>query len=570
MTSERRGGVGRMAKFALRRAAVKAVSGLIAPFRWLSFSPFGGRIERILIAPQDLRTSDPTAAGDIYSGYFAFAGKILATEGQSPFTAFPPSRAWAETLNGFGWLRDIRAADTALSRANSRTLVDDWIKTNGRPNSSEAWLQSVVSRRLISWISHSPVILDGADRAFYRRFMMSIRRQAAYLWKESRTFGIEAGRLEAAIALTAVALCTNLGMGRKRRIVKHLIKQLQKEILSDGGHISRNPQVLIDLLADLLPLKHCFPSNEFPPPPELLNAIDRMMPMVRLFRHDDGTVALFNGMSTTPPDTIATLLAYQDARAGTAETAGPSGYRRLHGEDTILIIDVGGPPPEAFSLAAHAGCLSFELSDRGEKIISNCGAPPEGRDTHRALARATAAHSTLVIDDTSTCHFAPIDQDRWPTGGPVLEGPRTVTALRESDEASEKITASHDAYAREFGVIHRRSLTLGRDGGWLIGEDMLEPASKRHPIKKKPITLRFHLHPSIRVNAQEPEIVKLELPSGAVWTFSCEKPVSVEESILFASQDGMRRMTQLVIADTSDVGRIKWSLVREGGAVAAR
>jgi uncharacterized heparinase superfamily protein len=152
----------------------------------------------------------------------------------------------------------------------------------------------------------------------------------------------------------------------------------------------------------------------------------------------------------------------------------------------------------------------------------------------------------------------------------VLEGPRIVTALRESDEASEKITASHDAYAREFGVIHRRSLTLGQDGGWLIGEDTLEPASKRRPLKKKPITLRFHLHPSIRVMVHEPEIVKLELPSGALWTFSCEKPVNVEESILFASQDGMRRMTQLVIADTSDVGRIKWSLVREGGAVAAR
>lgn len=570
MTGERRGSVGRMAKFALRRAAIKAVSGLIAPFRLFSLSPFRGRIERILIAPQDLRTSDPTAAGDIYSGYFAFAGKILATEGQSPFTAIPPSRAWAETLNGFGWLRDIRAADTALSRANARTLVDDWIKTHGRPNASEAWTRAVIARRLISWISHSPVILDGADRAFYRRFMMSIRRQAAYLWKKSRSIGQEAGRLESAIALTAVALCTNLGLGRKRRVVKHLIKQLQKEILSDGGHISRNPQALIDLLADLLPLKHCFPSNEFPPPPELLNAIDRMMPMLRLFRHDDGTVALFNGMSTTPPDTIATLLAYQDARAGTAETAGPSGYRRMHGEDTILIMDVGRPPPEAFSLAAHAGCLSFELSDRGEKIISNCGAPPEGRDTHRALARATAAHSTLVIDDTSSCHFAPVDDDRWPAGGPVLEGPRKVTALRESDEASEKITATHDAYVREFGVIHRRSLTLGRDGGWLIGEDGLEAVSKRKAIKNKSIALRFHLHPSVRVDIQEPEIVKLQLPSGAIWTFSCEKPVTVEESILFASQDGLRRMTQLVIAETTNVGRIKWSLVREGGSTTAR
>lgn len=119
-------------------------------------------------------------------------------------------------------------------------------------------------------------------------------------------------------------------------------------------------------------------------------------------------------------------------------------------------------------------------------------------------------------------------------------------------------------------MIHRRSLTLGRDGGWLIGEDALESVSKRTAIKKKPIALRFHLHPSIRVDVREPEIVKLQLPSGTVWTFSCELPVMVEDSILFASQDGLRRMSQLVIADSTDMGRIKWSLVREGGSTNGR
>ena len=250
MTGERRGSVGRMARFALRRATVKALSSLFYPVSLLIPSPFGGRIERILIAPQDLRTSDPTAAGDIYSGYFAFAGKVLATEGQSPFLVTPPSRAWSETLHGFGWLRDIRAADTALSRANARTLVDDWIKIAGRPNGTSAWALPVVARRLMSWISHSPLILDGADRAFYRRFMLSIRRQARFLWRQSRRFDETSHRLDSAMALTAVALCTNLSLSRKRRVVNHLNRQLQKEILADGGHISRNPQALIDLLAD--------------------------------------------------------------------------------------------------------------------------------------------------------------------------------------------------------------------------------------------------------------------------------------------------------------------------------
>src|SRR5580692_402937 len=53
------------------------------------------RPERLLIAPQDIRTSDPTLAADIYAGYFAFGGKIVNAHGRSPFELEPGSAAWA-------------------------------------------------------------------------------------------------------------------------------------------------------------------------------------------------------------------------------------------------------------------------------------------------------------------------------------------------------------------------------------------------------------------------------------------------------------------------------------------
>ena len=73
-----------------------------------------------------------------------------------------------------------------------------------------------------------------------------------------------------------------------------------RQILPDGGHISRNPGALIELLVDLLPLRTAFTARNIAPPPALLNAIDRMMPMLRFFRHGDGNFALFNGMGPTP------------------------------------------------------------------------------------------------------------------------------------------------------------------------------------------------------------------------------------------------------------------------------
>src|SRR3712207_4263138 len=83
--------------------------------------------ERLLLAPQDLRTSDPTVASDIYAGLFVFAGRAVTTAGRSPFEFTPPSQAWGEALYGFGWLRHLRAAGTALARANARALLTEFM-----------------------------------------------------------------------------------------------------------------------------------------------------------------------------------------------------------------------------------------------------------------------------------------------------------------------------------------------------------------------------------------------------------------------------------------------------------
>jgi hypothetical protein len=86
-----------------------------------------GRADRLIIAPHDLRTADATRAAEIYAGRFVFAGKIVNCHGRSIFDLEPPSEDWEVALLGFGWLRHLRAADTALTRANARALVEDWI-----------------------------------------------------------------------------------------------------------------------------------------------------------------------------------------------------------------------------------------------------------------------------------------------------------------------------------------------------------------------------------------------------------------------------------------------------------
>ena len=120
--------MGRFARSVLARASGSSVA--------LS-KLWPGRTDRLIIAPHDLRTADATRAAEIYAGRFVFAGKIVTCHGRSIFDLEPPSEDWEVALLGFGWLRHLRAADTALTRANARALVDDWIsnptQASGRP-----------------------------------------------------------------------------------------------------------------------------------------------------------------------------------------------------------------------------------------------------------------------------------------------------------------------------------------------------------------------------------------------------------------------------------------------------
>src|SRR6266849_2405001 len=138
------------------------------------------KIDRLVISPQDLRTADATRASEIYAGRFVFAGKVVTCDARSPFEIAPPSEDWAVSLLGFGWLRHLRAADSGITRANARALVDEWISVN-RANDPVAWRPDVVARRIISWLSQAPLVLDEPDARFYRRFLRSLTRQVRHL-----------------------------------------------------------------------------------------------------------------------------------------------------------------------------------------------------------------------------------------------------------------------------------------------------------------------------------------------------------------------------------------------------
>jgi uncharacterized heparinase superfamily protein len=522
----------------------------------------------LLVTPQDLRTSDPTTAADIYGGRFVFAGRALTTGGRSPFDFAPPSPEWGAALYGFGWLRHLRAADDALARANARALVQDYVE--GRGERAAARAVPVTARRLISFLAQSPVVLEGADHAFYRRYLKAIAAQVRDLERAARAGLAPQPRLQAAVALAYAGLCCE-GLGRTlRRATRLLARELDRQVGADGGHLSRDPHFLAELLLDLLPLRQIFLSRDLEPPPALTRAIDRALPYLRFLRHGDGSLSHFNGAGASAADHLATLLVYDPSVGRAPEPGLRGGYARLAAGPTVLVLDAGGPPPLIHSARAGAGTLSFELTSGAQRVVVNCGLPRSGAEARRA-ARLTAAHSTATVADTSSSRL--LDERGWwgeralarwlaARIGPVLlRGPRQVE-VRESGPLG--LAARHDGYRRGHGVVHERSLALAPDGRGLDGLDTFTVDG--HARAGIAAAIRFHLHPAVRAR-RDAAGIHLALPGGEAWLFTCaDADLGLEDSQFFAAVTGARRTEQIVLhVELSGPAQVAWRFERVEG-----
>ncbi len=472
----------RLAALAVNQAGRAAVKlAMRSPLsRWMAGVPTA---YHLLILPQDLRTGDPSFAVELYDGYFGLAGAAAPIGSESPFTIHPPTIAWQKDLYAFAWLRHLHAADDQIARERARKLTSEWIAL-GRNAPAIARDTDITARRIIALLSHAAFLLDGADPEFYDAVMRMLSRDLHDL-TVIYADGAGAAKLRAITAILLAGLCVAEQEAYLTSYLSVFNAELNKQILEDGGHVSRDPSALIELLLELLPLKQCFVARQIEPPEQLYIALQRMQPMLRYLRLGDGSLAHFNGMGPTLLDQVSTVLAYDDIGGIFSGIAAPhSGYARLAAGPAVVIADVGAPPAMGLSARAHAGCAAFEMSVGYEPLITNCGAPQDETSDWYVVSRSTAAHSTLTIEDLSSARL--IKAQSASAGGRELfwlSGPRNVRNEVADLDNSVSVKISHDGYRERFGLLHRRRLTLRKNGVELEGQDQLAPVSEDAAIE---------------------------------------------------------------------------------------
>jgi uncharacterized heparinase superfamily protein len=529
--------------------------------RWRYRSPAA---EELLLAPPDLRAHDPSFADELAAGNFGLAGLVANLRGRSPFAVAPPSRVWARELHGFGWLRHLEAARSAEMEEMARSLMREWMRRS-RGRHDHAWEPDVVARRLISWLSHADLLLDGAERKTYRMALRSITDQVTYLSASWRDAPDGYPRLLALIAIVEAHLCIAGHDHQLFQSERLLASELERQIDSDGGHISRNPWMLVDVLLDLLPLRRCFAARTREPPAALHTAIARLTAMVHHLRLGDGLLARFNGMGADERDALITLLAY-DAPEIAARPMLRSGYVRLERGATIVLMDAASPPPIELAGTACAGCLSFELSTGTNLLLVNGGAPGPADAASVGRARATVSHNTMCLGDRSSAKLIRDPRLERQIGGAAIRHPDHVSCTAREADGAVKVEASHDGYARSLGLLHMRSLQLDSGGTTLEGVDRLTAA--RSTVRfawDTPFAIHFHLHPAAEARlGPSPDTADLLLDSGEVWRLTATgAAISIEESVYFADPVGPVRAQQIVLRGRCyGAAEVFWTLAR--------
>jgi uncharacterized heparinase superfamily protein len=217
------------------------------------------------------------------------------------------------------------------------------------------------------------------------------------------------------------------------------------------------------------------------------------------------------------------------------------------------------------SQEAHAGCLSFELSWKQHRLVVNCGLPAVNRETWRQVARATPAHSTVTVNERSSCRFVESAPFRKLLAGiPIVAGPRDVRTARDEQDGTITLRASHDGYVTEYGLVHHRVMRLAADGRALDGEDSFSDAEGNEPSGTAPddYAVRFHLHPSIKASRlSDGRGVILLLPDKELWTFATlADAVQIEESVYLSASEGPRRTVQIVVyGNARPAPVVRWS-----------
>jgi uncharacterized heparinase superfamily protein len=532
---------------------------------------------RLLATIQEPLPGDKVAGTALRAGHFLVHGLKLPI-GQTDFGGVgrltPPVE---RVVHGFHWLADLDAAAPREQVAVvAERIMGAWLAANGvlpsRRGKGAAWTIDNVGNRLLNWMIHAPLILSGGDKALRARVLTTITQTARWLDRNIARAEDVLAQLAGWSALVAAGLMLPDGKPRRLYAEAGLIEALGELVGDDGGLLSRSPILQMEAIRLLVRVQACYRAARREPPAQIQSVLTLMVPPLLAMTHGDGTLASWQGGWAVGADEVSALVAASGVRTRPLRDVRQWGYQRVSAGKSLLLFDAAPPPLARHARSGCAATLAFEFSHAGQRLIVNCGgaAAAGGLMPVRLEQglRASAAHSTLVLDDANSTAVlingglgsgvSEVEIDRR---GIEQEGGRSAFG-------ATRLEAAHDGYGARYGLTHRRILICRDDGTELRGEDLLVPTRGKGKRGKVGYAIRFHLGPGIDVGRSEDgQGVGIAMPDGSYWQFrSGDGEVTIEDSIWADGQGYPVGIQQIVIQGlvSRGGGSFGWLLKKMG------
>ena len=455
-----------------------------------------------------------------------------------------------KSLNNFYWFFSL---DLKSSKKITQKIIATWIKNNQKYN-HKSWNFDLTAKRIIAWLSCHNLTYDESDQVYKDNFNKIILKQTNHLIYEINKSNSIDDKLIGCASIILVGLCYQnekiyLSFGLS------VLKKLSKLALDNYGlPKSRNIKQLIFYLKYLILIREWFKESQVNIPEYIDETIYYLGLGYNFFWQNLSFDILFNGnniSNNSEFDNYLKRLGYKFKN----EDYDFGGYLILKNKKVCLVMDVGSTPSLKYTKNYQSGALSFEIVSNGKKLITNCGYYKKIDSKLNKLSRSSAAQSTLVIDDNSSCKFTKIDKNWF-----VKKGLKIIKKDSIFKKDYWKIVASHDGYLKKYNSVHEREIEFYPEKMMFVGRDKIIKKKINHNYK---FDIRFHVEPSAKLmKTQDNKTILIQLIDEG-WKFTCDNyDINIDNGLYFGNKNSYIENQNIFISGISNnhIEDIKWEI----------
>ena len=468
-----------------------------------------------------------------------------------------PQRSLLEDkkINSFLWLN-------LIDRKNDNVIIQKiialWIYKNPKYR-EKVWDNSVVSKRVISWILNSEIIYTNTDAYFKENFLKSIVVQTNHLKKVVKFEKNYSKRIEILTAILLTGLVFKEYSENFDFSILSLEDLIEEFFDKDGFPLSRNPSHLLKFSKYFILIKECSNEAQKYIPDFLDDIIEKSLNCLKRISTPENKIPLFNGGTEVEIKEYFNYIGNLNYKIKSINNA-VGGLSILKYKKNTVFFDVGEPPKKSYSKAYQCGPLSFEYYYDGIKVVTNCGFGYNISKKAMLLSRLTSAQSTLSINDTSAVKFERNKIANKAFGNSINDSFKIFDFKFEDNNEEVSSIAAHNAYENLFKCNHKRELKIKKDDEVLSGRDELIKTENDVTIK---YDIRFHLSPGIgavRTISGNSALIQLSKNKSLIFTTKNER-LSVEKSIFLGENKILNNLCITVSGNLTDKSKnINWEI----------